>query len=353
MIEPLLITYLAGEYPTELGTDEFPSYPLDQVLNSLDTLARSTNDQVLKSKLLNIGKYKDFVMKQKEYSEMFLSVTYSDRSGGIPGWSEQLGELRVLLESSPLSASTLGLLNCVVRQLLIDGMLNEGEVFTSDTVAYAFTYKHGFLLVEDALGLIRIIEPSGCPRDSYYLVNLPLYTLSQSKRLRVPAIILENCFVGNRKERVYVDCVDKPSIIGSSLNFAAFLHPSKKISVLELLLEKHPLYEVVHYIYGTALVGLNQWERAWTHLLISLSLNPYYPNPIIDISTFPEKIAIKSLKLSKSLTHPNLDNILSKIEEKETRREIIDRMLDDLQIGELDSNGYIDRTIALLKKARR
>lgn len=168
------IQEIVKQYEPRTSKNEFLPHPFedDTRWQQVTNLISQTEDQAVKDKLLQTYEAKRAVaLAQKNLTDTILSMVGDPNAGfpgGMRGWNKHKEELRIPLETSLIMQILFQESNCAGRLGFFGDMLQEAGVFDTSSLKGAATYKHYFMGGQDALGVARVIEPSGFASRSYF-----------------------------------------------------------------------------------------------------------------------------------------------------------------------------------------
>jgi len=199
--------------------------------------------------------------------------------GGYDGWNKELkGVLDALLEVFPYFASLFKEPNCAGRMILLSGMLMEAQVFEEKDLVEMSTYHHAFLGGFDALGVGRLIEGSGNPKDSYF--GIPKEKVFQVK-------------VSDNQEIIFQLPLQIALITEAGNNYLTYLEEEKARKLALYFLQQSG------YIRDTLWNNLSAYLNNLLDFLFALSraasINNFYPDPFYDL-LYNNKIFNKTFK---------------------------------------------------------
>lgn len=210
------------------------------------------------------------------------------RGKGYEGWrKEEKGkeeEFYGLLETAPSRIILDKELHCGGRQNLVWGVLSE---LGFDSLASLKAADHGFLGFEDALGIFRVVEPSGKLPDSYYPSNIELFSLTNLAKQSPDEIKEYEMKVQNQLERVLLTTDERMILLVNLYNLSSFL-PSDSLMtqrLYELLgfltqnKEERVSYDLARVYYERHYKETENIQKSLFYYLLSASLNWRFPFP--------------------------------------------------------------------------
>ena len=279
-IQKILETTTANEQQKNLRWDQFTPHPVLTRWGEIEEIIDKLPEGPVKDKIRAVFEAKrKLAEKQEYYTNLFLETTIKYMPGGYYGWNEELKEaLSGLLEASPYFAPLFKELDCVGRMILSSGMLMEAQVFKKEDLVTMATYKHAFLGGFDALGVGRVIEGSGNPKDSYF--GIPKEKVFQVK-------------VSDNQEIIFQLPLQIALITEAGNNYLTYLEKEKARKLALYFLQQSG------YIRDTLWNNLSAYLNNLLDFLFTLSraasINNFYPDPFYDL-LYNNKIFNKTFK---------------------------------------------------------
>nr|GIW67956.1 MAG: hypothetical protein KatS3mg096_824 [Candidatus Parcubacteria bacterium] len=243
------------------------THPVIDIFGEIENIIKQVENEEVKQKLFKVWRAKKAIaQKQKELTDLFITLTSHLTGKGYGGWNKIRGEMRSLLESSPYFISLFGELNCAGRMVLVSSMLETAKVFKREDLVTMTTYAHSFLGGFDVLGVGRVIEPSGDLFSSYF--GIPRRPVFEGK-------------VGNTDEIIFQFPLDIGLLTSVGNNYLTYLPNITALRLEHFLLEQSGFFQdAFWYRLSVSFWGKNQESLDWILAMTrAASITDRFPYP--------------------------------------------------------------------------